>query len=171
MIFPLPTDEMTDAIRIKPHHFVDVVAALGRGQTTFEPHAYGHDVHGVAARLLDHRDSILQIELGADDICRPCRHNVDGLCNDTIDTSFRPDAPSSKREYNLRIDRRWCRRLGLRQGRRLTARELCRLLRDRAGDITDVYRENPADRTKKRAQDLRAGIDAFLDVDGTDELA
>ncbi len=171
MIFPLPITDVTDAIRIKPHHFVDVVAALGRGETTFEPHPYGHDVHGVAARLLDNRDAILQIELGADDVCRPCRHNVDGLCDDTIDTSFRPDAPRSKREYNLLLDQRWCRRLGLRQGQRLTARELCRLLRDRAGDITDVYRENPADRTAKRAQDLRAGIDAFLEVDGTDEPA
>jgi len=156
---------MTDAIRIKPHHFVDIVSALGRGETTFEPHPYGHDVHGVGARLLDDRDVVLEIELGADDICRPCVHNVDGLCDDTIDISFRPKAPRSKREYNLLLDERWCRCLGLEQGQRLTARELCRLLRDRAGDITDVYRENPADRTAKRARDLRAGIEAYLEVD------
>jgi hypothetical protein len=149
-------------IRIKPHHFVDIVAALGRGQTTFEPHPYGHDVHGVAARLLEDRDTALEIELGADDICRPCVHNADGLCDDTIDTSFRPDAPSSKREYNLLLDERWCERLGLAQGQRLTARQFCRLLRDRAGDIAAIYRENPPDRTAKRAEDLRAGIEQYL---------
>ena len=153
---------MTDRIRIKPHHFVDILCALGRGQTTFEPHPYGHDVHGVAARLLADRDTLVEIELGADDICRPCVHNVGGLCDDTIDTSFRPDAPSSKREYNLLLDERWCERLGLRQGQRLTARELGRLLRERAGDVAGLYRENPADRTAKRAEDLRAGIEEFL---------
>jgi hypothetical protein len=158
---------MTDAVRIKPHHFVDIVAALGRGQMTFEPHPYGHDVHGVAARLLDDHDTLLEIELGADDICRPCVHNADGLCDDTIDTSFRPDAPSSKREYNVLIDERWCERLGLTPGQRLTARELCRLLRERAGDIAGIYRENPADRTAKRAEDLGAGIAKYLEAGGS----
>ena len=157
---------MPGALRIKPHHFVDILCALGRGQTTFEPHAYGHDVHGVAARLLEDRDTLLEIELGADAICRPCKHNVSGLCDDTIDTFCRPDAPSSKREYNLRIDERWCERIGLTQGQRLTAREFCRLLRERAGDISDVYRENPPDRTEKRAEDLRRGIRCFLGIEG-----
>jgi hypothetical protein len=157
---------MPTALRIKPHHFVDIVAALGRGQTTFEPHPYGHDVHGVAARLLGDRDTLLEIELEADDICRPCKHNAHGLCQDTIDTTFRPDAPSSKREYNLLIDQRWCERLGITQDQRLTAREFCRLLRQRAGDIAGIYRENPPDRTAKRAEDLRAGIERYLDAPG-----
>ena len=46
-----------------------------------------------------------------------------------------------------------------------------RVVPDRAGEITDIYRENPADRTAKRAQDLRAGIEVFLEVDGSDEPA
>ena len=157
-------------IRIKPHHFVDIISALGRGETTFEPHPYGHDVHTVAALLLRHPDSLLEIELGADDICRPCKHNLNGQCDDTIDTSFRPRAPRSKREYNLLIDRRWCERLGLRQGRRLQAREFCRLVRRLAADVADIYRENPADRTAKRAEDLRAGVEKFLEVERSDEL-
>ena len=153
---------MQHVIRIKPHHFVDILCALGRGRTTFEPHPYGHDLHTVAGRLLDKRDTLLEIQLGADDICRPCTHNVAGRCDDAIDTSFRPHAPPSKHEYNLLIDQRWCRRLGLAQGNRLTARAFCRRLRKRAGDITGVYRENPRDRTAKRADDLHAGIDKFL---------
>ena len=153
---------MSETIRIKPHHFIDIVSAIGRGQTTFEPHPYGHGVHTVAARLVEDRDTLLEIELGADDVCRPCTHNVDGLCDDVIDTSFRPQAPSLKREYNLLIDQRWCARLGLSQGDRLTAREFCLILRDRMGDVTDVYREPPSERTAKRAEDLRAGIETYL---------
>ncbi len=153
---------MGDPIRIKPHHFVDIITGLGAGQTTFEPHPYGHAVHIVAERLIQDRDVLLQMELGADDICGPCIHNIDGRCNDTIDTSYRPAAPASKQEWNLLIDRRWCERLGLQQGDTMSAREFVERLRDRAGDITDIYREIPADLTADRARKLTQGIEAYL---------
>jgi len=153
---------MNDMIRIKPHHFIDIITAIGGGQTTFEPHPYGHAVHTVAARLLRQPDVVLEMELGADDICKPCKYNVDGLCQDSIDTSFRPDAPSSKREWNLLIDERWCERLGVAQGDRLPARQFCEQIRCRAGDISDIYREIPAERTADRAENLQAGVERFL---------
>ena len=153
---------MKDVIRIKPHHFVDILTALGAGQRQFQPHPYGHAVHIVAERILSNPHVPLEIELGADDICQPCRHNDKGVCEDTIDTSFRPAAPSSKREWNLRIDRRWCRRLRIVPGDRLTAREFCLRLQDLAGDITDIYLEIPAERTAERAAKLEAGIREFL---------
>ncbi len=151
-------------IAIKPHHFVDIVTALGDGRTEFHPHPYGHAVHSVARELLANRDVDLRIELGADDICRPCHHNIDGLCDDTIDTSFRPQAPKSKREYNLLIDQRWCERLGLRQDDQLTARELCLRIRHCADAIEDIYREIPSDRTAQRQAKLQRGIAKFLEA-------
>ena len=154
---------MENVIRIKPHHFIDIVTSLGGGQEAPPPHPYGHAVHLVTARVMEDRDSLLEMELGADDICQPCVHNIDGLCDDIIDTSFRPAAPSSKREWNLIIDRRWCDRLGFEQGDRLTAREFCRRLQDRSGDITDIYREIPVHMTAERAQKLDAGIRRFLE--------
>lgn len=154
---------MSGKIAIKPHHFVDIVTAFGSGQTQFDPHPYGHAVHTVAARLLAGRDLLLEMELGADDICKPCTHNVNGVCDDTIDTSFRPAAPSSKNEWNLLIDQRWCVRLGIGQGDELTARELCERLRDLRGDITDIYREIPAERTAEREVKLAKGIERFLE--------
>ena len=155
---------MCKPILIKPHHFIDIITDLGRGQTEFEPHPYGHAVHTVAARLMRDRDALLEMELGADDICRPCVHNIDGVCDDTIDISFRPDAPSSKRDYNLLLDNRWCRKIGLAQGDRITAKEFCRRLQPLASDISEVYREIPKDRTDQRAADLRAGIRWFLEI-------
>jgi hypothetical protein len=156
-----------DMIAIKPHHFVDILTSFGAGSVEFEPHPYGHAVHVVARRILEDREALLRIELGADDICAPCRHNLDGLCDDTIDTSYRPDAPPLKRDWNLLIDRRWCERLEIGHGDRLSARELCLRLRDRAGDITDLYREIPADRTADRAANLRVGIARFLQISPT----
>ena len=154
---------MKDIIHIKPHHFVDIITPFGTGKTTFEPHPYGHAVHIIAQKILKNRDIILEIELGADDICKPCKHNIDGQCDDTIDTSFRPKAPASKMQWNLLIDRRWCERLKIKQGDRLTARQLCRRLRDFAGDITDIYREIPANMTSERASNLNKGIAEFLE--------
>ena len=153
---------MADVVRIKPHHFIDIIRSFGQGTTSFEPHPYGHAVHSVAERLWRERDAMLEMELGADDICAPCVHNIDGLCDDGIDTSFRPDAPSSKREYNLRIDERWCERLGLAQGDCLTARAFCERLRERMGDIRPIYRENPPERVAGRVEALTAGIQVFL---------
>jgi hypothetical protein len=154
---------MKGAIRIKPHHFIDIVTALSAERPVFEPHPYGHAVHAVARAVLADRDSTLEMELGADDICAPCIHNVGGRCDDTIDTSFRPAAPTSKGDYNLLIDRRWCRRLGLAQGDRLTAREFVERLRGQSADLAEIYRENPPERVAKRAADLAAGIRKFLE--------
>ena len=149
-------------IRIKPHHFVDIITSFGDGKVELAPHPYGHALHTVTARILHNPDVLLEMELGADDICAPCKHNIAGRCDDTIDTSYRPTAPSSKREWNLLIDQRWCARLKIKQGDRLTARQFCERLRQLAGDITDIYREIPADKTADRARKLRAGITKFL---------
>ena len=152
---------MCEVIRIKPHHFVDIVTQFGEG-APFEPHPYGHAVHTVAERTLADLDVMLEMDLGADDICSPCIHNIDGLCDDTLDTSYRPGVPASKREWNLILDRRWCDRLHVAAGDRMTVRAFVELLRDRAGDISDIYRENPPGRTADRAAKLAAGIGKLL---------
>ena len=154
--------DMEQVIRIKPHHLVDIVTSIGAGKTTFQPHPYGHAVHTVSERVWADRDALLEMALGADDICAPCVHNAEGLCEDTIDTSFRPGAPSLKREWNLMIDLRWCKRLGLSEGDRVTARAFCERLSALAGDLTDIYREVPAEMTVERQRKLAAGIQAFL---------
>ena len=153
---------MKNVIYIKPHHFVDIIADFGTGKTKFEAHPYGHAVHTVSEKILNNRDILLEIVMGADDICKPCKHNISGLCDDIIDTSFRPKAPSSKREWNLLIDQRWCKRLNIKQGDRLTARQLCQKLRDLTSDITDIYYEIPPDMISKKTSNLVKGITGVL---------
>ena len=153
---------MCQSILIKPHHFVDILRTLGGEQVQWKPHPYGHDEHGVAARLLADRDVILQVELGADDICKPCIHNVDGCCDDIIDTSFRPQAPRSKQAWNLMIDRRWCRVLGLTPGQRISAKEFCEYHRRHIGQMPEIYQEVPQQRVAARAEQLRRGIVRYL---------
>lgn len=149
-------------ISIKPHHFVDILTAYGEGRSETTPHPYGHALNTVTQTIMEIPDIGLRIETGADDICQPCCHNINGLCDDTINTSYRPQAPKSKREWNLILDKRWSERLGLRQNDEITARQLCERIRDLAGDITDIYREIPADRTAERQAKLTKGIALFL---------
>ena len=156
---------MSDVIRIKPHHFIDIITKYGAGTLPLIPHPYGHAVHSAAKKIIGNRDLLLEIDIGADDICSPCMHNIDGRCSDTIDTSYRPEAPQSKHEWNLLIDRRWCKRLGIGRGDRLSAVQFCIKLREMSRNITDIYREIPAPLTAERSLNLRKGIDSFLDTD------
>ena len=153
---------MAEPIRIKPHHLVDILTSFGKGARRFTPHPYGHAVHSVTEAVAADPDVMLQMEFGMDDICAPCKHNIDDVCDDEIDTSYRPEAPSLKREWNLRLDRRWSAALGLSEGDRLTARRFAELLRDGPEDLTDIYREIPADMTAERAANLHKGVAAFL---------
>lgn len=154
---------MPETIQTKPHHFLDILRDVGGGQRTFEPHPYGHAVHTVAEKVLSDRTVMLELVVGIDDICAPCRNNRDGVCVDTIDTSYRPQAPSSKQAWNRMIDLRLFERLGLEEGARLSAESFCRIARDRLGDLHDIWREVPRPMTEDRHEKLMRGISIYLE--------
>ncbi|MGF1822734.1 hypothetical protein [Vibrio splendidus] len=149
-------------ISIKPHHLVDIIISFHEECVIPEPHSYRHDVHTVTQEVIRNPDTLLFMELGADDICVPCIHNKEGQCQDVIDITFRPTAPSSKREYNSLIDERWLNHLDLKEGDTITARDFCLLLLDRASDITPIYIENPKEKIEQKQTRLCKGIETFL---------
>jgi hypothetical protein len=145
-------------LRIKPHHFVDIVCDYGLGQPALEPCDYGHALHIVTAQIIADPNIPLIMELGADDICAPCRHNIAGQCDDTIGITDRPAAPASKLAYNLLIDSRWCELLGIAQGTQMTAAQFCTLLCRPIDDLIRIYREEPADYAPEKHRALMLGI-------------
>lgn len=160
---PAKMTVMSEALRIKPHHLVDILTQHGSGRDRWEPSPYGHAEHLVAQQVLNDPDIVVEMDSGADAICAPCIHNVDGLCDDTIDTSFRPAAPRSKREWNLLIDRRWYARLELADGDRLTARDFAARVKGVVeGGLTDIYREVPETMVAERVRKLTAGLASYL---------
>jgi len=155
-----------NVIKIKPHHFIDIICSVSQGNLVLKPHVYGHSVHSVTKEILAGHDSqSLEIEMGIDDICSSCSFNVHGSCQDLIDISYRPDAPSLKREYNLLIDHRWCSRLGIKQGDIITVRDFCRRLGVNCTDLKDIYRENPPDLIARKEAVLETGLKRFTDHD------
>ena len=150
---------MNESIRLRPHHFVDIVDEFGRGKRQFLPHRYGHALHVVADRLLKDANLVLLITINADAICRGCIFNVDGTCEDVMpeDYTCYPGTPAKKEEWNRRIDKRWCSMLGISPGDERTAGEFCRLIlrsRDRIGEI---YSELPASMAREKGLFLEAG--------------
>jgi hypothetical protein len=112
--------------------------------------------------MLKDRDTLLEITLEPDAICVPCIHNVDNLCDNLLDRSFRPTAPVLMRDWDLLINQRWCERLEIAEGDRYTATELCQRLSDRAGDITGIFPEIIDGRIAVKEKNMREGIKKFL---------
>jgi len=153
---------MRDIIRIKPHHFIDVITSFSANELVLEPHNYNHHVHLVTKEILKNKNLILEIELGTDDICEPCIHNINGICDDTLDISNRPKVPPLKRDWNLILDKRWCKRLNLAQGDRLSAIKFCELLKEGSKNIMEIYKENNKENTTKREEKLRIGLQKYV---------
>ena len=153
-----------DRILIKPHHFVDIIAAYGAGQTVFSPHPYGHALHVVARRILEERGLTLLITGEVDSICAPCRCNRDGRCIDAMPERYSgfPKIPRGKGEWNTLIDTRWCREMGLSFGALLPAPELGRRLLDVSRRIPRIYRELPGEYSTDLRRNLEKGLLLFL---------
>ena len=84
---------------------------------------------------------------------------------DKIDTSFRPTAPESKQEWNLVIDKRWCKRLDIKGGNCFAAINLCKIIQNGMGNITNIYKDIPASRTRDKQACLVKGLDFYLKKD------
>ena len=98
--------DTSNMITIKPHHFVDIVTALGDGCCDFQPHPYGHAVHSVAKEILADRDILLCIELGARTFARPAATISTGSATTRLTLHFDHRPRRRNESNNLLIDRR-----------------------------------------------------------------
>jgi hypothetical protein len=145
-------------LRIKPHHFLDILRDYGAGRV-WEPHPYGHALHTVARSLLDNRGQPLTLVLDADDICHPCQKNDNGTCADWTES---PGYRIRKEDWNRRIDQRILKLFELAEGTVISAVDLARLALRHLSDISTVWREAPKERTQERVRNLSCGLSAYL---------
>lgn len=145
-------------LRIKPHHFLDILRDYGAGRS-WKPHPYGHAVHTVARSLLDNREQMVVLVLGVDDVCDPCRKNENGTCMDWTES---PGYRIRKEDWNRRIDRRILGLFGLGEGTAISALDFARLALRHIDDVSTVWREVPAEQTQERVRNLSRGLSAYL---------
>lgn len=153
---------VTSTIKIKPHHFIDIITSFSADRVILNPHYYNHNVHSISKIILENRNIKLEIELDADDICQPCIHNIGGMCDDILDISNRPKIPPLKKEWNLILDKRWCERLKIEQGEIISVLEFCKLLREGSNNLLDIYKENNRENTIEREINLKKGLKKYM---------
>lgn len=121
-------------MKLRPHHLLDIISAYGF-DTVLEPHPYGHAVHTVAQTVLPNVEMEVEFIVGADDICKPCKHlQPNGLCDDTL----YPDTLASKQEYNDAIDRRLFAYLGFNIGTIMTIRQFLCIVNEKVPGIETI---------------------------------
>jgi len=140
-------------MRARPHHLIDIICQYGAG-TPFRPHAYGHAVHTVAERVIADPEIAIEFGIGADDICAPCVHLVNGRCNDIVSSL---DPPASKQDYNDALDQRLLDFLGMSEGQTMTFREYLAVLRAHLDGLERIC-AHPAEAPEARRERLIAGL-------------
>ena len=145
-------------MKLRPHHLIDIVHSYGHG-AAFEPHPYGHAVHVVAERVIENPDLEVEFVLGADDICRPCRHlRADGQCTDVLDQL---EEPVAKQVYNDGLDGRLFSLLDIEPGVRMTARDFLTMVEEHMPGIVEVC-THPGEERQYRHDGLRKGLTRLL---------
>jgi hypothetical protein len=145
---------MMTTMKLRPHHLLDIITAYG-DNAEFKPSAYGHAVHTCAEIVLNHPDTEVEFIVGADFICRPCVHLVDGRCDDVVG-QLEP-APS-KQDYNDDLDRRVCAHLELAEGTVMTVREFVALVAGHYEGLPELC-HHPKEDVAGRARKLKAGLE------------
>jgi hypothetical protein len=140
-------------VKLRPHHLLDIITQLGQGQP-FVPSDYGHAVHTVAQIVIADPKQQVELVVGADAICAPCRFLLDGRCTDTI-PAF--DPPASKQEYNDALDRQVLAHLGLHEGQVLTVRRFAETVLERLTGLEQVC-SHPGEQPVARLRHLRHGL-------------
>ncbi|MEA2064496.1 MAG: hypothetical protein U9P14_12405 [Gemmatimonadota bacterium] len=152
-------DYLPRVVLIRPHHFLDIIRGFAAG-VVYKPSAYGHANHLVAQWLSEDHDIMLELTLGVDAICKPCSKLVQGRC---IDIVSKPGFEMSKQEFNDRTDRRLFGELGIEPGRRMSARDFCRLALERLGDNYLLYPEFEIKKPGRHAENLNRGLKQYLE--------
>ena len=142
-----------EPMKVRPHHLLDIITSHGAGHE-FKPAAYGHAVHTCAEIVLNDLDTPLEFVVGADFICEPCIHLVDGRCDDVLSQL---DPPISKQDYNDDLDRRLLAYFELQEGDRMTFGEYLEVIREHFEGLPEIC-THPGGSVKERATNLDAGL-------------
>ena len=132
-----------------------------RALVPFAPNLdYGHDLHGVAARIQANLDQPLELVIAADDICIPCRHlGPDRLCRDVL--AQVEDRPS-KQSYNDRLDHALMSLLSAGLPRPLTVRGYLRVAQARLPEVASLC-THPGEEPADKRENLVAGLVYLLE--------
>jgi len=132
---------------LRPHHILDMVRNIGLGRK-LEPHPYGHRIHVLTRAILDDVDQTCTLVIGNDDVCGPCIHLHDGLCDDILPQL---EGRVSKQGYNDRLDARILDFLGIAPGSVMPISVYLRIVRANLEAVVDICTHPGEDRETRRS--------------------
>jgi hypothetical protein len=150
-------------IRIKPHHFLDIIKLYGKGIEKFVPDTkYNHNFYGVANDLIANHERELTITSGSDDICSPCIYlGKDKKCTDRLN---KIGGIKFKNEWNEIIDKRIIEYTKMIEGKRYSAKELCEILFKHKEHIYAVWNEESKSDKDSRYEAFCSGAKKYLGI-------
>ena len=135
------------SLRLRPHHILDIVRNIGNGRKP-EPHPYGHRVHEVTRDILEDVDRDCILVVGNDDVCGPCIHLHDGVCDDILPQL---EGRVSKQGYNDGLDRRILDYLGIAPGAMMPISAYLGIVKANLEGIVDICTHPKEDREARRS--------------------
>ena len=113
-------------IKIKPHHFLDILKLHGKGLDIFVPDdKYKHDFYKIANSIISGEVETIIFTISSDDICKPCIYNKNNKCSDNV-----KNTDKSKELHNIGIDEKLMEELNLIEGEEVDTRYVLELLKD-----------------------------------------
>ena len=141
-------------MRLRPHHILDIVNSHGH-DIEFTAHPYGHANHTVAQAILSDLEVEIELVLGADDICKPCKHlHPDGICDDVLSQLERP---VSKQAYNDELDARLFAHFKWAPGTTLSCRRFLEEVNRHLPGLEKIC-AHPKEDTHRRLEGLMRGL-------------
>lgn len=145
-------------IKIKPHHFIDIIKLYGSGIEKFVPdEKMGHDFYKVANTIINNPYIDLKLTIYGDDICKPCKKFKEKC----IDSITHIPGFDSKDVYNQKLDRRIIDFYNL-NDEKYTAYQLCTIIQNNKENIFKVWNEEDDSITQKRYELFLKGAQKFL---------
>lgn len=150
-------------IRIKPHHFLDIIKLYGKGIEVFVPDEnYNHNFYSVANEIINNHQIYIQLTIDGDDICSPCKYiDDDGICTDKIKHI---NGIGSKDEWNKILDKRIIEYTQVSEKSICSAHEYCEKLYSIKEHIFDIWREETDSAKNGRYDAFCAGAEKYLGI-------
>ena len=91
---------------LKPHHFLDLICDMAANNGVFEYISpYGHAMRTYGNLLSAGDIDSVTFTPGADDVCKPCKMLVDGICTDVFTEEVAKSyGMDRKYDYNMKLD-------------------------------------------------------------------
>lgn len=139
---------------LRPHHLIDIIRNIGQERPNV-PHPYGHAQHIITSRLLGQSIKEVQFIIGADDLCKPCKHLINGKCEDMLPQL---EGKVSKHHYNNDLDRRVAEYLGLKEGEIMRLDEFLDMIEQKLTGLIPLC-SHPKENMETRLDGLQKGIE------------